>query len=91
MKDDRILERDGRLVRLSYDEVDAMVQVAFTAAAYKAMTQLGVSDDDPGKTVDSINAESGFGNDFITVRVRLTDGREATASASIWNDSARAN
>ncbi|HVI57732.1 MAG TPA: hypothetical protein VM619_02510 [Luteimonas sp.] len=91
MTEDRVVMRDGQLIRMPAEELDALLQAAFITATWSALRQLGISDDDPAPTLDSVEALAGFGNDHITARVRLLDGREASASASIWPTTTRQN
>ena len=88
MTDDRVVSRAGQLVRMSGEELEGLLHLAFDTAAHTALHQLGVID---GNEVDSIDADGEFGNDRITVVVKLKDGREAKASASLWPEATRTN
>jgi|GEM_PF-3868268 len=85
---DRVVSRGGQLIRITEAELEGLMHVAFDTACWTAMKQLGVED---GNEVDSIDAGGQFGNDRITVSVKLKDGREATATASLWPEATRAN
>lgn len=88
MTTDRVLSRDRQLVRMPEAELEGLMEVAFSTACWTAMKQLGVED---GNQIESIGADGQFGNDRITACVKLKDGREATATASLWPDATRAN
>ena len=88
MTDDRVVKRDGQLVRMSEAELDGLLHVAFDTACWTALKQVCVED---GNLIDSIGAAGEFGNDRIGVVVKLKDGREASATASLWPELTRAN
>lgn len=91
MTDDRVVMRDGQLVRMTEAELDGLMHVAFDTACWTALRQLGVDSEGDSGLIDSIGAGGEFGNDRISVVVKLKDGREATATAPLWPDATRAN
>lgn len=88
MTTDRVVVRDGENVRISEEELTGLLEVAYKTAAYLALKQLGVED---AAEVEDMGVEAAIGNDFITACVKLKDGREASASSSLWPDATRAN
>ena len=88
MTTDRVVVRDGENVRISEAQLTGLLEVAYKTAAYLALKQLGVED---AAEVEGMGYEVGIGNDLITAIVRLKDGREASASSSMWPDATRAN
>lgn len=88
MKDDRVVCRDGRYIRLTEQQLESLLESAFKTAMTTALRQLDAKDSDE---VADVSCSGAFGEDFITTHVRLRDGREASASASIWPDGNHAN
>lgn len=80
---DRVVSRNGQLVRMTEQELDGFLEAAFRSAAELALVELGVVDD---SCVAKIDCEAGFGHDHITAHITLSDGRHASATASIWPD-----
>ena len=80
MTEDRVIEHDGKLYRLTEEQLDQLLKQAFNAACEAALATLGVQD---GSEVASIDSDGKFGRDSISVTVKLTDGRIAQANAPI--------
>ncbi len=83
MSEDRIVCRNGEYIRMTEKELEGFLEAAFRSATELALIELGVKDD---SVVTEIGCEAGFGHDHITATVKLSDGRQASASASIWPD-----
>lgn len=88
MSTDRVVTRNGEDIRISEAELTSLLEVAYKTAAYIALKQLGVQD---AAEVEDMGFEAAIGNDLITACVKLKDGREASASSSLWPDATRAN